>query len=109
MNTRVKKAVEHYLNMSGYAIIYTDFLGKNVIVADDEDYGIVFVHVHVDDDMSNHMSRMKRDEFEDMIHKFFYQEHDPVEASIRYDTLELFVIKDDRAIIRHRVNAELED
>ena len=108
MDTKFKKAAEHYLRMSGYAIIYTDFLGKDVIVANTED-GIAFVHVHVDDDMSNHMSRMKKDEFEDMIYKFFYQEHDPVEAPIRYDTLELFVVKDDRAIIRYRVNAELED
>lgn len=108
MDTRIKKAAEHYLRLSGYAIIYTDFLGKDVIVADTVD-GIAFIHVHVGDDMSNHMSRMKRDEFEDMIQKFFYQEHDPIEAAIRYDTLELFILHDDRAIVRHRVNAELED
>ena len=108
MKERVRLAVERYLKLTGRRIIYTDYLDRFIVAEDDE--GLAFIDVfYTIDNMSNKSPVMKRETFEDVIHKFFLQEHEPVDVSVRYDVIRLTICGNDRALIRHHVNAGLED
>lgn len=108
MKERAHLAAERYLMLSGAHVIYTNYLDRFIVAEDDE--GLAFIDVFcVTDDMCTELPTMKRDVFEDAIYKFFLQEHEPIDVPVRYDTIELFVCGDDRAIVRHHVKAELED
>lgn len=107
MKIRARIAAVHYLKLSGRKVIYDNFLDRFIVAEDDE--GLAFIDVfYTTDVMSTKQPKIKRDVFEDAIYKFFMQEHDPVDVRVRYDTVELFICGDDRAVIRHHVGAGLE-
>lgn len=107
MKERARIAAKRYLELTGHHIIYVDFLDRFIVAEDDD--GLAFIDVfYTTDGMSTHIPIAKRDVFEDAIRKFFLQEHEPIDVPVRYDTVELFICGDDRAIVRHHVNAELE-
>jgi hypothetical protein len=107
LKDRARIAVKRYLELTGRHVIYVDFLDRFIVAEDDN--GLAFIDVfYTTDDMSTHIPIAKRDVFEDAIYKFFYQEHDPIDVPVRYDTVELFICGDNRAIVRHNVNVELE-
>lgn len=108
LKLRAQLAAERYLKLTGRHIIYADFLDKYIVMEDEDGLAIVDVFF-TDEDMSTKFPTMKRDVFEDIIHKFFMQEHEPVDVPVRHDTIELFICGENRAIVRHHVNAELED
>ena len=104
----VRLAARHYLKMSGRRIIDPDYLNRFIVVEDDD--GVAFVDVfYTTDNFQSKFPVLKREVFEDVIRKFFMQEHEVIDVPVRYDTIELLVLPNNRAIIRHHVNAELED
>lgn len=108
MKECARLAAERYLNLTGCRIIYNDFLDRFIVMEDDK--GLAFVDVFLKtDDMFGNLPALKRDVFEDVIRKFFLQEHEPIDVPVRYDTVEILVCGKDRAIARHHVNAELEE
>ena len=107
MTTRERIAAERYLTITGRHIIYNDFLDRFIVMEDDEGLALVDVFLKTDD-MFGGFPALKRDVFEDAIRKFFLQEHEPVDVPVRYDTIELIVCGEDRALVRHHINAELE-
>ena len=40
--------------------------------------------------------------------KWFMQEREPVDVNVRFDTIGLYVLGKDRALVRHHVNVILE-
>lgn len=107
MKERARLAAERYLTLTGHRIIYNDFLDRFIVMEDDE--GLAFVDVFLKtDDMFGDFPSLKRDVFEDVIRKFYLQEHEPIDVSVRYDTVELLACSKDKAIVRHHVNAVLE-
>ena len=107
MTTRERVAAERYLTLTGCHIIYNDFLDRFIVMEDDEGLALVDVFLKTDG-MFGDLPALKRDVFEDAICKFYLQEHEPIDVPIRYDTVELLVRGEDRALVRHRINAELE-
>ena len=108
LKDRVHMAAVRYLKMVGYKVIYENYLDKFIVAQDDDGVALIDMF-YTADDMSTKLPKMKRAMFEDAIHKFFLQEHEPIDVPVRYDTIELFICGSDRALIRHHVNAELED
>ena len=49
--------------------------------------------------------RMSRQEFEEVITKVLYDNPDVNDVALRFDMIELFVVHEDRAIVRHYINA----
>lgn len=106
---KVHKAAKRYLEMTDHRVIYDDFMDMGLIIMKD-DNGIAVADVKYNvGKFPNNAKNLKRDVFEDVVHKFFLQEHDVVDVPIRYDTIHVNVLSDDRALIRHCVDAKLED
>lgn len=114
MYTRAHRAAERYLELTGREIINPDFMGTGVIVAQDDE-GIAFIEVGYTKhtisyaDTFEKFEHMKREDFEDLMYKFFLHNNKYIDVPVRYDIIELFVVQEDRALIRHAVNARLED
>lgn len=110
MKVRARIAAAHYLKLTGRQVICDDFLDRFIVAKDDE--GLAFIDVfYTTDGMSAKQPKIKRDVFEDAIYKFFMQDeliHDLLDMRVRYDTIELFICGDDRAVIRHHIDAGLE-
>lgn len=103
---KIRKAAVRYLEITGHYVLsenYDDF-----IVFDDED-STVFAQLGWTIDGKVHEADMSRDRFEHVIAKWFAECDEVIECPIRFDIIHVTVIKDDRAIIRHHVNADLED
>lgn len=109
LEKRARRAAERYLKIKGYTILEPDFDGTGFIIAEDDDDVIVFIDVNYSTKMKDIIPNLSRDAFERMIFKYCKQLDAPLDKSIRYDTIEVFTLGEDRAIIRHRVNAELEE
>lgn len=108
LKDRARLAAEHYLKLSGRRIMDPDYLNRFIVVEDDE--GIALVDVfYTTDNFQTKLPVLSRDVFEVAIRKFFMQEHEAIDVSVRYDTIELLVLPNERALVRHHVNAGLED
>jgi len=109
MNTKLHenamKAAEKYIELTGMTII--DKLDDILVYKDEGD--IAFGKVRVTrETMSNDVAydyRMSRDEFEEVITKVLYDNPDVIDGTLRFDMIELFVVHDNRAIVRHHINA----
>jgi hypothetical protein len=99
------EAVKRYIELRGMSIedIIAD---EDVFVCRDED-DIVFAEVFfIYGSMSEHRPAMPVEEFEEMIFEWFAHREQPVMGEIRYDIIEVHVLSEDRAILRHEVNAK---
>ena len=105
LHERAMKAAEKYIEKTGGTII--DKL-DDVLVYEDG-YDIAFGKVRVtkrtmlDDVVYDY--RMSRDEFEEVITKVLYDNPDIADALLRFDMIELFVVHDNRALVRRHINA----
>lgn len=108
IENRARLAAIKYLKLSGRDIIDDDYLGKFIVIEDD--YGIAFVDViYTCGNMSLKPSRMKREEFEEVMYKFCEQNDYVGDVPVRYDIIMVHVIDGkDRAVIRHFIDADLE-
>lgn len=108
MTTQEKKAMKAtvaYLSRVGYEIIDEDY--KGYIIAQDEN-DVVFIKVGWSTEDFGDDFKISHYEFEDAMIKWFMQEREPVDVNVRFDTIGLYVLGKDRALVRHHVNAELE-
>lgn len=102
---RKLEAVKRYIKLRGMSV--EDIIEDgNVIVCKDED-DIVFVEVFfIYGSMYEHRTAMSVEAFEEMIFKWFATCREPIMGEVRYDIIEVHVLSEDRAIIRHKVNAK---
>ena len=102
---RKLEAVKRYIELRGMSV--EDIIEDgNVIVCKDED-DIVFVEVFfIYGSMYEHRTAMPVEAFEEMIFKWFATCREPIMGEVRYDIIEVHVLSEDRAIIRHEVNAK---
>ena len=105
---RVRKGAKYYLKFRGYEIIEDDFEGY-IIANDVEENTIAIVALSAteDDIKSDPLSKVTRDEFEQVMMRFF-KSHDIVNRSVRCDICDLFVIGSNRAIVRHVVGIDFD-
>lgn len=109
LNDRAMEAAKRYLMLTGRSIVYDNFLDRNIIVFNDDDRGLVFGEVQwTYDDLINDAQPMTRKDFEDIIFKFFAQEHEFCDVPVTYDIIELHIVHNDRALIKHVSNIRLE-
>ena len=108
--TRVLACAVRYLELTGCTIIDKNFQNKgNIIVFKDEDDVAICEVRYTTKGMPSHFDNMLRNDFEDLVWKFFAQPDAPVDIAIRYDTIDVVIVNEDRAIIRHGVNNEVCD
>jgi Holliday junction resolvase-like predicted endonuclease len=106
LKDRVHSAAVRYLNLSGHKVICSNHLDR-FIVTEDED-GIAFVDVlYNTDGTSAEPYAIDRDVFEDAVYKFFEENDGPLDVPVRYDVVELLVINEGRALVKHAINVNV--
>lgn len=107
MTTQEKamKAAAAYLSRVGYKVIDKDY--KGYIIAQDEN-DVVFIKVGWSDEDFGDDFKISHYEFEEAMIKWFMQEREPVDVNVRFDTIGLYVLGKNRALVRHHVNVMLE-
>ena len=106
------EAAKRFLYHRGWEILETDYRSDDEgidIVGMDGDC-LVFVDVQAvrgsKDFPKEHYDKKTRERFEKLAIKFA-STHDIVDKAMRFDVVSLLVIANDRALIRHHVNALL--
>lgn len=106
-----EKAAARYLMLKGYEIIEMNWFcaaGEADIVAWGEEC-LVFCEVKTRSNIdkgfpSESVTKKKRQKYE-KIAAWYLQEHDWYDVCIRFDVIDILVVRHDRALIRHLVNA----
>lgn len=104
-------AAAKFLENKGYRILdknWTCPTGEADIVATFDDI-LIFVEVKTRTNVSvglpeDAVGPKKRKKYE-AIAAFYLQDHDYVDMSVRFDVIAILVINNDRALIRHHINA----
>ena len=106
-----EEAAARYLMRRGYDILarnWTCFAGEADIIAKDEDW-LVFVEVktrrNVDRGFPSEAVDAKKRERYERIALAYAQEHAQSEMPVRFDIVSIVAIGDDKAMIRHHINA----
>lgn len=104
-NSRVINAVKRYLALRGYEVLgEIGDADTNIIVAS-EDNTITFCNIFVIEGGRKSGVDMSRDAFDEMIFNWLAH-HDVADVAICYDIIEIHVVNNDRALIKHIVNAD---
>ena len=111
LGRRGEDAAARYLYKRGYDIVERNWVcpaGEADIIARDESC-LVFVEVKTRTSVehgfpSEAVDKEKRERYE-KIAAFYLQDHDVVDIPFRFDVVSLLTIADDRAMIRHHINA----
>lgn len=112
-NEHVQDAAEMFLKRRGYEILDAnwgcpDGDGKFDIIAEDED-SVVFVQVKGRDGRVEGFgfdeATMERDDFERMSMSYLAEKPDICNCAVRFDVVAITVVGEDRAMIRHHINA----
>lgn len=109
LHKRGCKAAKRYLELNGYEILDVDFNANGTvidIVADDEGT-LVFVSVNVNDDFTKGFksSELDRAAYEIASCHWLADCDDRIDCPVRFDRIEMNVLGNHRAMIRHHVNA----
>lgn len=109
LDVRAKQAAARYLEFKGYEIVDKDWpceAGIVDIVAYDVDGTLAFVNVRTSHDgfQDPGCEAAKRRLFE-AVALAYLGEHDVVDTQVRYDDICLVPVGDDRAMLKHHVNA----
>lgn len=104
-------AAKRYLQDKGYLILdrnWTCRMGEIDIVAKRDDT-LVFIEVKTRTNIERGLPEdavgaKKRRKYE-CIAAMYLQDHDYVDIAVRFDVIGILVIKNDRALVRHHVNA----
>lgn len=111
LGMRGEDAATKYLENKGYVILDRNWkckLGEIDIVAKFEDV-LIFVEVKTRTNIElglpeDAVGPKKRRKYESLA-AMYLQEHEYVDMAVRFDVVGLLVLKQDRAFIRHHVNA----
>lgn len=112
-NKHVQDAAEMFLKRRGCEILDTNWEcpdggGKFDIIAEDED-SVVFVQVKGRDGRVEGFgfdeATMQRDDFERMSMSYLAENPDICNCAVRFDVVAITVVGEDRAMIRHHINA----
>lgn len=111
MGARGEEAAARFLYRRGYEVVernWTCFAGEADIIALDGDT-LVFVEVKTRKDCqhgfpSEAVTAEKRSRYE-RIALAYLTDHDHTEMPVRFDVISIVVISDDKAMIRHQINA----
>lgn len=83
----------------------------DLIAKDNEENDVVFVNVDIKGDVEEGMPkerRMKREDFERIISSYFSINPDYDRCGVRYDTIALLILSEDKALLRHHKNVNFE-
>lgn len=109
IQARAAKASARYLAMAGYEILEGDFEG--FVVARDE-VGVAFVGVEAKrgyfDSFGNDGAEDLLKSFEKAIVDYFASEDAEPDVRVRLDKIDVSVVADDRAVLRHHINVCIE-
>ena len=111
MANRARAAICRYLEIHGCNIIDRDFDGL-LVFEDGDDLAFATVAMTVDGFFGKKLA-ISGEQFEQVVCKFFevYDKHfeNILDKHIRYDIIELRVIKDHAGVIRHSPNIEFKE
>lgn len=106
LKDKVHDATVRYLKLTDHKILCENHLDR-FIVTEDED-GIAFVDVlYNTDGLSAEPYAIDRDVFEDAVCKFFKENDGPLDVPVRYDVVEMLVIDEGRALVKHAINVNV--
>lgn len=111
LNRRARKAAASFLKRRDFEILEHDWFcpaGSVDLVCMDEDT-LVFVEVIARSDASkgfpsDKVDQKKRDRYE-KIAASYLQQHTLTDTSVRFDVVSILVLGEDRAFLRHHINA----
>lgn len=111
INRRARKAVAGFLKRRDFEILEHDWFcsagSVDLVCMDDET--LVFIEVKVRSETSkgfpsDEVNQKKRDRYE-RIAASYLQQHTLTDTRVRFDVVSLLVLGEDRAFLRHHVNA----
>jgi len=111
LGERGEQAAARYLRLMGYEILERNFVcpaGEADIIARDGDY-LVFVEVktrtHIEKGMPEEAVDAKKRARYEKIACWFLADFEETDIPLRFDVISLVVVGEDRAMLRHHVNA----
>ena len=111
-SNKVHDAAIRYLKFKGYTILDPEFydMDHRLIVASDG-RDIAFIDVAYDiNDMPEELTNISRTTFEKIVLHWFQNTNDvPANVGCRFDTIDLSIVRNDRALLRHHTDVALED
>lgn len=107
MEKRIREASVHYLELRGCEVWAKDYKGF-IVFYDEPENRIVLASVGYEVGKFYEGKPISRKMFEDVMCKYMADVDEAIEAGLRYDMIEINVLADHRAIIRHVVNAPFE-
>lgn len=105
IETKGIEAAEKFLTHRGYEIITKDFDEAADFVAKDPDGAIVFIRVETKRGWIGDSKTASRAKLEQTMLRFFVDRGEYADHSVRFDTVSVMVVSDDRAVIRHHLNS----
>ena len=108
MEKKAREASVRYLELRGHEVLAKDYKGF-MIFHDKEENQIVIASIGYDVGKFYRGKPISRDVFEDVMMHYMRDADEMIEAGVRYDMIGINVIKDNRAIIQHHINAPLEE
>ena len=105
VESKCRKAVIRFLERRGGEVLDDDLDGY--IVYKDGDYiSIVDVMVNENEEFIDDVQIMRED-FEELIFKFFKNQHETYNVNIRFDVIEIVLLDDHRALLQYRKNEKV--
>lgn len=104
---RVLDAAKRYLKVKDYVILdYWIHNDEVFIVAKDENVLVFAEVVLVEDTFGlDVLDESKRAEIEDLFVDFLMKNHGHTDLKVRYDVIKMIRLGEDRALLRHHINA----
>lgn len=109
INEKAMRGIERFLERRGMEILETGWAHGNdkidFIVNDDGD--LVFISCTIRTNGGNGLGseRVNRKTFERVAAAYLAEHLDIPEGTVRHDTVSMLILSDDKALIRHHVNA----
>lgn len=103
------QAAKAYLARTGRNLI--DEIDDCLVYEDDGTIAIGKVRITTNaiTDEAEHDYRMSRKEFEDVIYQVMLRNPEVIDSYLRPDTIELFVMHESRAILKHHIDAGVKE
>ena len=109
INEKVMRGIERFLERRGMEILETGWAHGNdkiaFIVKDDEDLVFISCTIRTNDGSGLGSEKVNRKTFERVAAAYLAEHSDIPEGIIRHDVVSMLILSEDRALIRHHLNA----
>ena len=105
MEDMVKKAMKVFLTRMGYEILDEDYEGFIMTSCDNMLVAVLPIISHEDLDEEPHVDKDVRSKFEHAVYSWALNQENVSPCQISMDILDFHIIREDRGLIRHIVNA----